>query len=421
MKNLFFLAMLFLLCMTTGCETDEIVDETLEINSENSTAKFTAPNAQTTTGEIVIKYEAGVNETDKQLLRDQYQVTDYKRCPCADPTLELWIFDVDNSGVTPGGFSLETVVSGTRGNLGVEDSQINDIIEHKGFKLNSPFGPEDLNNATNLLASANDGVTIAVLDTGIDHNYFGFDTPFLYNNTLNTNTCLENGETDYFGWDFVNSDNLPFDNHGHGTQASYMIYEKLTAANINFQLLPIKVFDIDGNASYFDILCGFKYATNNSDVDVINMSFGWYGSAQGLLRQFIEETQDDVLIVSSAGNFSNDNDIIPHYPSSFETNNILSIAAWNGNIYNPELSKFSNYGEMSVDIATLGENIPFFIDENEYILLSGTSYAAAYTSAVAGQLYIPNSSPIQLKDDILGACTISNNLSNIQYHSYLYY
>ncbi|MEP0262950.1 S8 family serine peptidase [Dokdonia sp.] len=421
MKKLFFLTTLCILCMITGCEKDDSINDSLQLDTENITSDYNVANTQSSLGEIIIKYKDGINEAEKQVIRNQYQVTNYKNCTCADPTLELWIFDIDDNGTTSSGLDLETVVNGTRETLGVEESQMNEIIKHRSAKLNSSFGPEDINNATNLLTSSNDGVTIAVLDTGIDYNYFGFDSPFLYNTQLNTNTCSENGMTDYFGWDFVNSDYDPFDDHGHATEAIYMMFERLTSQNINFQILPIKVFDENGDARYFDILCGFKYATNNSDVKIINMSFGWYNIDYGLLRQFITETQDDVLIITSAGNYKNDNDITPHYPSSYETDNILSIASWNGNIYNPHLSKFSNYGIQSVDIAAPGEDIPFYLDQNEYILLSGTSYSAAYTSAVAGQLYVPDIAPSQHIQNILSVCTVNNNLERIKYHSYLHY
>lgn len=417
MKKLFFLTTLCILCIITGCEKDD----SLLNDTENITSDFKAANAQLSTGEIVIRYESGISEAQKQQIRDLHQVTNYKNCTCADPTLELWIFDLDLNGTTPGGSTVEGVKEAAESTSGVEGSHINDIITHDSLKLGTSFGPESASGTSNLLSPTNDGVTIAVLDTGIDHNYFGFDSEFLYNSQLNNNTCIENGMTDYFGWDFVDGDNLPFDRHGHGTETSYMIYEKLIDSNTDFQILPIRVFDENGQARYFDILCGFKYATNNSDVRIINMSFGWYHTEYELLQRFVEETQDKVTIVTSAGNTKNDNDATPHYPSSFDTENVLSIASWNEDINNVALSRFSNYGVNSVDIAAPGENIPFYLNENEYISLSGTSYAAAYTTAVAGQLYIPSITPSQHISTILSTCIVNDNLTDIKHRSYLYY
>lgn len=419
MNKLFYVATVFFLCFIIGCEKDDSLDDFINTDTENIVANSVA---QLSTGEIIIKYETGITDTQKQIIRDLHQITAYKNCSCADPTLELWILQLDSNGTTPNGATVEGVKEAAKSTSGVEGSQINDIIKHDGVKLNYLFGPEHPSGAVNLLAPNNNGVTIAILDTGIDYNYFGFDTPFLYNNQLNSETCDDNGMTDYFGWDFVDGDNLPFDKHGHGTETSYMIYEKLTSQSVNFQILPVRVFNENGEALYFDILCGFKYASNNPDVKIINMSFGWYNNTEHeLLEQFIEETQYNTTIITSAGNDKNDNDATPHYPSSIATDNILSVASWNGNVNNVKLSRFSNFGLQSVDIAAKGQNIPFYIDENEYILLSGTSYSAAYTSAVAGQLYTPNITPIELINDILGVCTINNNLSTIRSSSYLYY
>lgn len=417
MTKTHFLVLLIACCfLITGCEKESIIDD----SSRLTTSNFEIANIYTT-GEIVIKYEDTLTEDQKQEIRDQFGIVNYKKCTCADPTLELWIFDLDPSGNIVNGGTLEGVVESSKGTSGVEGSQMNDIIRHDGQKLNSTFGIPDINNATSLISPTNDGVTIAILDTGIDYNYFGFNTPFLYNSQLNPDSCQENGMTDYFGWDFVENDNNPFDYHSHGTKATSMIFNKLTEQNINFQILPVKVFDENGDARYFDILCGFKYATNNSDVKVINMSFGWYNTSYTLLNQFIEETQDDVVIITSAGNDKNDNDATPHYPSSYETQNIMSIASWNGETYNPRLSKFSNYGVQSVDIAALGENIPFYINPNEYIFLSGTSYAAAYTTAVAGQLYTTGMTPLEHIQSIHFNTIVHNNLMDIKYRSYLYY
>ncbi|GGG30338.1 hypothetical protein GCM10011344_34090 [Dokdonia pacifica] len=422
MNKLFFLVALFFLCSITGCEKDDTIDNILDADTENTTANFVTTSSQFAIGKIVIKYVVGTNEAEKQVIRDLFQVTDYKKCTCADPTLEQWFFDLDDNGnILSSGISLETVAESSTSVPDVEGSQIDTYIKHDGSKLDDLFGSPDIALASNLLASSNSGVTIAVMDTGIDYNYFGFDAGFLYNSQLNTNVCSENGMTDYFGWDFVNSDNDPHDDHGHGTKAISMIYDELKAQNNNFQILPIKVFDVNGRASIFDILCGFKYATNNSDVDIINMSFGWYNTDYTLLKHFIEDSQDDVIIVTSAGNDTNDNDIIPHYLSSYDMHNILSVTSWNGSFYDFELSRFSNFGIESVDIAAPGENIPFFINENEYIMISGTSYAAAYAAAIAGKLYTPNITPDQHISTILSTTIPHDSLTSIKYGSYLYY
>jgi len=49
-----------------------------------------------------------------------------------------------------------------------------------------------------------------------------------------------------------------------------------------------------------------------------------------------------------AGNAGSDNDQTPHYPSSFNLGNVVSVAALNRN---DQLASFSNYGAKSVHVA----------------------------------------------------------------------
>ena len=284
------------------------------------------------------------------------------------------------------------------------------------------YGTADVNVARNLMVPSNQNVTIAVLDTGIDYNYFGFNQPFLYNNTTQPEPCKATGMEDYYGWDFVNQDNDPFDDgYGHGTRVSYLIKEILREHNVNFQILPVKVFDQNGEGSYFDILCGFKYAVNKGDVDIINMSFGWYHDRYELLQRFIQESEERVLITASAGNYAVDTDIVPHFPSGYENPNIISTAALQGFTNGIGLASFSNYGISSVDIAAKGENIPFYIAPNDFILLSGTSYANAVVSAHAGIQYTQGISIQELVYETLETTLYHQNLQMLQYSSYADY
>ncbi|MDC8002461.1 S8 family serine peptidase [Aureisphaera galaxeae] len=407
-----------LLLLISACEKE--TTNTPEVLENGPTTDFVGGNVLVP-GQVIIKYDAGLTEAEKQVLRDFYQVEDYKTCSCADPSLELWIFEVDSNGNLPGGGTLEGVTESTKDDAGVEGSEFNPIIKHDGIELSAPFGPAHITTGLDIMSTTNSGVTIAVLDTGIDYNYFRFEEPFLYNSEASGDSCTDNGMNDYIGWDFVEQDNNPFDDHGHATQVISLIYETLDAQDVDFQVLPVKVFDQNGIGTYFDILCGFRYAANNEDVAIINLSFGWYETQYELLKRFIEETLDKKVIVASAGNDENNNDLVRHYPSSYEDANILSIASWNTDLIEVGLSRFSNWGEGSVDLAAPGENIPFYIDANEYILLYGTSYANAYASAIAAGMHVPGMSPSQLISSVIASGIPDDNLNNILYHSYIYY
>jgi subtilisin family serine protease len=60
------------------------------------------------------------------------------------------------------------------------------------------------------------------------------------------------------------------------------------------------------------------------------------------------------LVVCAAGNNALDNDVNPHYPSSYRSENILAVAA---STNTEQLASFSHFGATSVDVAAPGEYI----------------------------------------------------------------
>lgn len=416
------LLVLLITLLATSCQNEELFIDKNENNSNSEIKNMgTYPSNQ-----MIIQYKATMTEAEKENLRNQYDVVTHKNCKCADPTLELWIFASDRNPRS-GGITIEEKVLGAKEDSDLEGVDFNLNINRIGRGLLSSFGPEDIRSAMQKRVLGNQNVTIAVLDTGVDYNYFGFTTSFLYNNQ---NTCNDNPLQDYYGWDFVNEDNDPFDDYGHGTIVTSIIYDKLQEQNVNFQILPIKVFDNKGKGNLFDLLCGFKYAVNNPDVNIINMSFGWYGTNYELLNKFIMQSQQNVLITASAGNDKMDTDLNAHYPSVFDSENILSIAAlqgerdgdissFGGTMLGTGLAQFSNFGTITVDIAAKGENIPFYIDDDNYIPVSGTSFSTAFATALGGEKYMPNISVEQHKASIIENTIQNSSLSQIKYASYI--
>jgi len=61
-----------------------------------------------------------------------------------------------------------------------------------------------------------------------------------------------------------------------------------------------------------------------------------------------------VLVVAAAGNDGTSNDDTPHYPSSFDLDNIIAVAAIDRV---GRLATFSNYGAGSVHVGAPGDEI----------------------------------------------------------------
>ncbi|MEM1358540.1 MAG: S8 family serine peptidase [Bacteroidota bacterium] len=169
-------------------------------------------------------------------------------------------------------------------------------------------------------------VDIAILDTGIDP-YFqhpqvtnGYAPLYLWENddpnATNDPFCLPN---DLFGWDFINDDNSPVDDHSHGTHIASRIAQQLAdnAPNVNYRFMSVKMLDHDGVGNTFTAACAVLYAAHH-EVDVINASWGFYGEPDKILYDaFAFAEAQGVATMTSAGNFRKDLSQVRHYPSGF--------------------------------------------------------------------------------------------------------
>ncbi|MFC2947694.1 S8 family serine peptidase [Virgibacillus sediminis] len=210
-------------------------------------------------------------------------------------------------------------------------------------------------------------VTVAVLDSGVNAGH-----PDLQGRVLP-------------GYDFVNEDSDPSDDHGHGTMVAGVI-----AANVNqtgsagmdmhADILPVKVANDLGHVSSLDSVAGIYYAIEQG-VDVINMSYGGYQFHKASRDALWEAYQQGILVIAAAGN---DGISDPSYPASYEF--VISVAATN-EAGNP--ASFSNFGNM-IDIAAPGTNIISPNHLNTYSSANGTSFSAPVVSGVASLLKARN-------------------------------
>ena len=105
--------------------------------------------------------------------------------------------------------------------------------------------------------------------------------------------------------------------------------------------------DGQGSISISSLIEALEYAEAH-DISITNNSYGGC-SYSHIFEQAIENY--DGLFVVSAGNENNNNDETPVYPASYDSNNIISVAATDNEL-NKESN--SNYGVDSVDVAAPG-------------------------------------------------------------------
>jgi subtilisin family serine protease len=256
-------------------------------------------------------------------------------------------------------------------------------------------------------------IIIAVLDSGIDYNHPDL-VGNIWKNQGETN-CFDdvdndgNGyKDDCSGWDFANGDNDPMDDEGHGTHVAGVIGARgdnnLGIAGIMWgvQLMPVKIFNPDteltGSCTSVyasDVVAGIRYAANNG-AKVINASINGEGYCISEFNAINEANTKGVLFVAAAGNGGTDdigdnNDLMPHYPSSYDLPNIISVAATD---QDDRRVPFSNYGPNTVHVAAPGvytfSTVPSGLIQGGYGYLeffAGTSMAAPHVSGLAGLLF----------------------------------
>ena len=424
---LFFLASLFIIGI--GCSEEKeltalVANGPYEITDITDITEPTPETCNPTPidNQLVVKYARPFSEDRKAEIREAYDVQNFKKCECADPTLELWDFGYDGEG---NAVNIEQKKALTEDDPDLEETERNFIMRTTGTA--SYYAGETPSSftfsSTGALLSNNKGVSIAILDTGLQLDYVdGDNDSYLYNSAANDFGCGDVEEPEISGWDFVNQDNTPSDDNGHGTIVTGLIAKSLNKLELPYNVLPVKVFDAAGKGTYFDVLCGYQFAAKKPGMDIINMSFGWCSDAENgyqLLSRFISATEaaGKIVLVASSGNKGFDNDLLTHYPSSYPQGNLLSIASMNEPLTG--LADFSNYGQQSVDFAAVGENIPFKFTNEPIQLVSGTSYAAAHISAYVAYLLTKGVPVANITSEIQNHAIPLSTLGSIQYGTYI--
>jgi serine protease len=149
-----------------------------------------------------------------------------------------------------------------------------------------------------------EGVTIAVLDTGIAYRDSGSE--FVRSPDFSAGQFAK-------GHDFIDDDRLPLDENGHGTHVAGTIGEKtdnaigVTGLAYRAKLMPVRVLDKHGRGQATDIAKGIRFAVAHG-AQVINMSFNFgCGKKVPEVDEALREAYArGVVTVASAGNLGSE-------------------------------------------------------------------------------------------------------------------
>ena len=187
------------------------------------------------------------------------------------------------------------------------------------------------------------------------------------------------------GHDFVNGDNHPDDDAGHGTAVASLIAARgnnaTGMAGVCWQckIIPVKVMDSNGRGYDSDIAKGIVYAVN-AGASVINLSLGGADNSAVLNNATKYATLKNVLVVAAAGN---ENTAKRSYPAAYA--DVLSVGATRTGTNSR--ASFSNYNSSTdrwVDVAAPGI-VSSMTDDGVYRAgLEGTSFSSPIVAGIAG-------------------------------------
>lgn len=152
---------------------------------------------------------------------------------------------------------------------------------------------------------------IAILDTGVDWNHPDLAENIWVNQAEKDGVEGRDSDGNGFiddirGWDFINNNNDPMDDNGHGTHvagiAAAVSDNDIGIAGVNWhaRIMPIKVFQSSGRGDAATIAQGIWYAIENG-ATVLNMSFGSYARSQAM-EDALAVAYGQAVLVAAAGN-----------------------------------------------------------------------------------------------------------------------
>src|SRR3954447_8628526 len=240
--------------------------------------------------------------------------------------------------------------------------------------------------------SRGDGVTVAIVDSGakLDHPDLAPNVWTNFGEVPNNGVDDDrNGFVDdVHGVDLTTgapTQNLT-DGAGHGTHVSGIVAAAANGLGVvgvapKARIMTVKILDSQLLGTTAGVAAAIRYAIANG-ARIVNLSLRGTVPDPALNDAIAAAAAANVLIVVGAGNDARDIDQQPVYPASIPAPNLISVAATT-----PEdgrgIADFSNFGQLTVQLAAPGDGILSTSNTGGWIEESGTSMAAPMVTGVA--------------------------------------
>jgi len=241
------------------------------------------------------------------------------------------------------------------------------------------------------ITTGSEDVVIAIIDSGVDLDHPELEAKlWVKPGEIPDNGLDDDGNgyiDDVHGWDFVNWDNDPQDDYGHGTFVAGIAAAEtdngigIAGFSWGAKIMPVKVIapGVPGYAYYSDITSGICYAADNG-AKIINMSFHSAAYSQALQAAVTYAHSKGCLLVAAAGDTGDDT---YQYPASHA--HVVSVAATGRDDEHWDLSTYND----RVDVAAPGVEILSFW-EGGYGRMPSTRMATPHVSGLAALIWSVN-------------------------------
>ena len=280
------------------------------------------------------------------------------------------------------------------------DTYFNNLwgLENTGQFSGTPDADIDATEAWDTF-TGDASLVVGVIDSGIDYTH----PDLAANMWVNPGEIPSNGRDDdgngyiddIHGINTITGTGNPMDDNGHGTHCAGTIgavsnnNRGVAGVAWKVKLMGLKFLDSKGSGWTSDAIEALAYAKTMKtqygvNIKITSNSWGGYVYSKELADAISASNAAGILFVAAAGNDALNTDDKPHYPSSLQIANVISVASSD---HNDALSAFSNYGLISVDLAAPGSGIYSTIPNNSYAYYSGTSMATPHVAGAAALLW----------------------------------
>lgn len=229
-------------------------------------------------------------------------------------------------------------------------------IENTGQNAGTPGADTKVKSLWDKGTKGSENV-IAIVDSGVDYNHEDLKDN-MWNNPYEPNLKGR------YGFDFINGDDDPMDDNGHGSHCAGIAGGKgnngigITGVNQNAKIMALKILDESGSGYGSEQVGAYQYISKAMDMGVkvraINNSWGGGVSSEIFEKLFNIVGAKGAISVCAAGNDGFEYEGWMPAPAGVESPYKIVVAASNET---NKLAGFSAYGKDSVDLAAPGTGI----------------------------------------------------------------